>query len=141
MHHKYSTPFIKVVASPVVVRYQRFKDHEEVTGSLNTIQFYDMVNYPTSISPLEFERKVDYETIEEKYTFDKLLEAKAHKDTFKFLILTSKCPIRPEDKTVSYILDLRFEYIEAIYIQEITLRRLKTYIIDQLLYSLSPSEE
>jgi hypothetical protein len=141
LHNKYSSPFIKAVVAPVVVRYQRFKDHEEVTGSLNAIQIYDMLNYPTSISPLKFEGKIDYETIETKYTFDKLIEAKAYKDTFRFLIFTSKCAVRPKDKTVSYTLDMKFESVEAIYIQEITLRRLKNYILNQLIYSVSPSEE
>eukprot|EP00826_Nyctotherus_ovalis_P022468 TRINITY_DN17413_c0_g2_i1.p1 TRINITY_DN17413_c0_g2~~TRINITY_DN17413_c0_g2_i1.p1 ORF type:complete len:158 (-),score=17.70 TRINITY_DN17413_c0_g2_i1:269-742(-) len=143
LHHKYNTPFIRTVATPFTIRYERLTDHEIVSGTFKTIEIYDMLQYPTSASPLNFEPlKLDTKKIEDRYTFDKLLTAKACKEakTFKLSVYTTKCPLRPKDKSVSYTLDIRFESAEGAYIQELTLRRLKTYVLEQLIYSFSPSE-
>lgn len=144
LHHKYSTPFIRAIATPSTIRYERLADHEIISGTLKAIEIYDMLRYPTSASPLNFAPlKPDARKIEDRYTFDKLLTAKACRgvETFKLFVYTTKCPLRPKDKSVSYILDMRFENAEGAYIQELTLRRLKTYVMEQLIYSFSPSEE
>ena len=140
LHHKYDTPFIKVILEESIMDYKNFIDHSVISATFGNIDIYDMLGYPSEVSPLDFKHeKMSFEEINKKYSFEKLLGSKPpqDKENFNMHIYNSDCPIKAEKENRNFT-RVEFGEIWAVYIQELSFRRVVTYMLQQLLYSLSP---
>jgi len=140
LHYKYKAPFIKGIIKETTIGYKKHVDHALLWAVFGEIEIFDMTNYPSTINPMEFkEEEMSVEELESKYTFTKLATIKPPRDVhnFEMLICESMCVCRVE-KDVTCSITLKFGEVWLLYIQEITLRRVMTYILEQILYSFSP---
>ena len=145
LHHEYKTPFIKAELQASTISYEKRCDHEVLYGNLGDIEATDMTNYPHTILPKEFPMEpMKFEEIVEKYSFTRLATIKTTKDkpALELHMYDPGCPEMPtEVPNTKTTLVLRFAEVWAMYIDEITLKRMLDYIIDQLCYSFSPNEQ
>lgn len=142
MHFKYPCPFIKVSLSQSSFVYTKLADHEIISGILGEIGLSDMTGHPKTIDPRTF-NKCSLEDIQ-KCKLNKLASLKSPEGTptFNMILFTKLCPLRPTEvkNTMSY-LKLQFDKVWAMYVDELTLKRVFDYIICQFIYSLTPKDE
>ncbi len=145
LHHEYDVPFIKVTLGSTAITFEKRCDHGVLCGWFGDIEVTDMTNYPHTICPKEFPRNpMDYDEIVKKYSFTKLATLRSLKDkpSMELHLYDPPCPDMPtEVPNTTSALILRFEEIWAMYVDEMTLKRVLDYIVDQLSYSFNPKEQ
>lgn len=142
LHHEYNTPFIKGIIDETIIGYKQHADHSVIWTIFGDISIFDMTNYPSTISPTDFKlEKISLTELESMYTFTKLVTVKPPKDTHnvEMFIYNNTCACRIE-KDIRNFITVKFGEVWMLYVQEVTFRRAMSYILDQILYSLSPYE-
>lgn len=140
LHHEHNTPFLKGVIGETTFGYRLHIDHALIWVIFGDVEIFDMTNYPSTISPADFgPGKLTIGEMEKEYTFTKMLAVKPPRGVhnFEMYICEPDC-VHKVERDVRNSMSVKFGELWLLYIQEVTLRRAMNYILEQLLYSLSP---
>jgi len=134
LHHLYATPFVKIKVGETTIDYDMYVDHDAFSGSLGDIHLYDLIQYPYTKDPRnfdEFETENKYEilglsNVDQKNTLS--LDCKFYSDT---------CPLK--DTHVTNTVKLYVASIKYIFQFDLMLR-IKDYFFERLLDSVTDTD-